>query len=238
MRYLLIAIGLWLGAITPAHARLSLNFDSPGVHIGINVPAYPTLERVPGYPVYYAPRVNTNYFFHDGLYWVFEGDGWYASSWYNGPWHVVDPVYVPVYLLRVPVRYYRRAPAYFRGWRPDAPPRWGDHWGRSWEERRRGWDRWSRRSAPAPAPLPTYQRQYSGSRYPRGPEQAIIESRSYRYQPREEVPRRHFEQRRAQARSAQPQPRDLPPGQQRSQGRGPPDHARGQAKGQDRRDRD
>jgi len=63
----------------------------------------PALFRVPGYPVYYAPRLNANYFFYDGLYWVFHGDNWYASSWYNGPWWFVDSYAVPVYVLRIPV---------------------------------------------------------------------------------------------------------------------------------------
>jgi hypothetical protein len=120
---------------------------------------------------------------------------------------VIDRFAVPVFLLRVPVRYYRSAPVYFRGWRADAPPRWGDHWGSSWEQRRSGWDRWNRRSAPAPAPLPVYQRQYSGSRYPDRSQQVVIQTRSYRYQPRETVVRQRFEQRRASAPELQRQPR-------------------------------
>ena len=46
---------------------------------------------MPGYPVYYAPRINSNYFFYDGMYWVYQRDNWYASSWYNGPWGLVAP---------------------------------------------------------------------------------------------------------------------------------------------------
>jgi hypothetical protein len=232
MRHALIALCLWLGSTAPALAQLSVYFGGPGISIGVNVPVYPTLQRVPGYPVYYAPGLNTNYFFYDGLYWVFEGDDWYASDWYNGPWYRVDPGYVPVYLLRVPVRYYRHRPAYFRSWRVDAPPRWHEHWGPSWAERRAGWDRWDRKSAPAPAPLPTYQRQYSRDRYPRAEQQAIIQSQSYRYQPKEEVSRQVFQQRRAQAEGRGE--RALPPGQIRSDGRAPPDHAK--ARGLDRSD--
>ncbi len=127
---------------------------------------------MPGYPVYYAPGVNSNYFFYDGLYWVFL---WrqlvMRGSWYNGPWALVDPQDVLLYVLRVPVRYYREAPAYFHGWNAQEPPRWGDHWGNSWEQRHSGWNQWDRKSAPAPAPLPTYQRQYSGSRYPQASQQ-------------------------------------------------------------------
>lgn len=206
MRHALIALALVCSLAAPAaFAQLSIYFGGPGVSIGINLPVYPTLQRVPGYPVYYSPRVNANYFFYDGLYWVFEEDDWYASSWYNGPWYRVDRFDVPVYLLRVPVRYYRHAPTYFRSWRADAPPLWGEHWGGTWEQRRSGWDRWDRRSAPAPAPLPTYQRQYSGNRYPEPPQQAAIQSRSYRYQPRDPVARQHFQQQRAQVQEAPPQ---------------------------------
>ena len=107
MRNALIALWMLLGSATPALAQLSIDFEVPGASIGINLPAYPQLQRVPGYPVYYAPGMNSNYFFYDGLYWVYQGDNWYASSWYNGPWGLVDPVDVPVFVLRVPVRYYR-----------------------------------------------------------------------------------------------------------------------------------
>ena len=81
----------------------------------------------------------------------------------------VGPEYVPLYVLRVPVRYYRQPPGYFRSWRDDAPPRWGERWGRDWEQRRPGWDRWDRSAAPAPAPLPTYQRKYPQSATRRQP---------------------------------------------------------------------
>lgn len=81
-----------------------------GVSIGINLNVYPDLVAVPGYPVYYAPQMNSNYFFYDGSYWVYSDDNWYESSWYNGPWELTDPYFVPVFVLRIPVRYYRRPP--------------------------------------------------------------------------------------------------------------------------------
>jgi len=150
MRRGLILLGLLLWATVPARAELN---------IGFNVSLFPQLVMVPGYPVYYAPDLEANYFFYDGAYWVYQGDDWYSSSWYNGPWELMDREFVPLYVLRVPVRYYRRPPQYFRDWQGDAPPRWGDHWGGNWSQRHSGWDRWDRRSAPAPAPLPVYQRQ-------------------------------------------------------------------------------
>lgn len=225
MRRTLLAALMLLGSIAlPASAQLH-------VSIGVNLPSYPVLQQVPGYPVYYAPRLNSNYFFYDGLYWVYEGDNWYSSPWYNGPWDGVDRFEVPVYLLRVPVRYYRSAPVYFRGWRADAPPRWGDHWGHSWEQRRSGWDRWDRRSVPAAAPLPTYQRQYSGSRYPDRARQLDLHTRSYRYEPRDQEVRQRYERHRAAAPNVE---RGHPPGNARGwEGR---DRPPGQAKGWDRRD--
>jgi len=229
MRSLLFALSMLLCPLISAHAQVS-------VGISINLPGYPELAPIPGYPVYYAPRARTNYFFYDGLYWVYEGDNWYASNWYNGPWQLVSPEDVPLFVLRIPVRYYRRPPVYFRGWNGNAPPHWGEHWGRDWEERRGGWDQWDHRSAPPPAPLPDYQRRYSGDRYPRAPEQQnLIRSQNYRYQPRESVTQQHFGERgnpgasRAAPQPQAPEPRrslnqreDAFPNQQRQPARHAP----------------
>ena len=108
-----LAMLLYSGA--PSAAQVSVGIGFPGVNIGINLPAYPRLVRVPGYPVYYAPQLDANFFFYDGMYWVFQNDDWYTSSWYNGPWGLVNREDVPLFVLRVPVRYYRQPPAYFRG---------------------------------------------------------------------------------------------------------------------------
>ncbi len=192
--YGLIGLLLLTGVATPAAAAVSISIGLPNVHIGINLPVFPELVRVPGYPVYYAPRMDANYFFYDGLYWVFQNDNWYSSSWYNGPWWAVDPDGVPLFILRIPVGYYRQPPSYFRGWRSNAPPRWGTHWGRDWERGRPGWNKWRRNSAPAPAPLPTYQQYYSGDRYPRGEAQPTLRRQHYRYDPRDATVRKHWQQ--------------------------------------------
>ena len=201
MRSAILATALLLAPAVSiqAHAQtqMSISIGDRGISLGFFMSTYPTLVPIPGYPVYYDPRVDSNYFFYDGLYWVFQDDNWYSSTWYNGPWDMVPPVYVPLFILRIPVRYYRRPPVYFRGWRSDDPPRWGEHWGPNWERERSGWDRWNRRDVPRPAPLPTFQRNYTGSRYPRQlDQQRAIEARRYRYQPRDPVSRQIFEQRR------------------------------------------
>ena len=177
------------------YSSASAHDVSVGINIGFNVDSYPRLVRVPGYPVYYDPYVPSNYFFYDGLYWVFQNDNWYQSGWYNGPWNAVRPQYVPMYVLRVPVRYYRHPPKYFHGWRADAPPHWDEHWGHDWQEHRSAWNQWDRKSAPPPAPLPVYQKHYARDRYPVAPEQQqSIRSEKYRYEPRDEDTRRHWQQ--------------------------------------------
>ncbi len=189
-------MGMMVCLAAPATAQVS---------ISINLSLYPDLVVVPGYPVYYAPRLDSNYFFYDGMYWVFQGDSWYASSWYNGPWQLVTPEYVPLFILRVPVRYYRRPPVFFRDWQVNASPRWGEHWGNDWTRRRGGWDRWDRNAAPAAAPLPAYQRQYSGNRYPGADQQQALQSRNYNYQPHDPVVRQRYQAPRAETAPASPQ---------------------------------
>jgi hypothetical protein len=185
-----------------ADAQVGVGIGFSNVRIGINVPLYPDLVLVPGSPVYYAPGLNSNYFYYDGMYWAYQGDSWYASSWYNGPWAAVSPDDVPLYVLRIPVGYYRQPPAYFIGWQADAPPRWGEHWGSEWEHRRSGWDRGDRGSAPAPAPLPVYQRQYSGDRYPRAEEQHALQSQNDHYQPHDAQVRKQYEAQQGRGASA------------------------------------
>lgn len=181
-------------SVSPASAQVSIGIGLPNVSIGINLPLFPELVPIPGYPVYYAPRTAANYFFYDGMYWVYNDDYWYSSYWYNGPWMVVEPAFVPLFILRIPVRYYQQPPLYFRGWHRDAPPRWDQHWGREWEHQHRGWDKWKRGTSPRRAPLPVYQRQYTGDRYPRVEQQQDLHREHYRYQPRDKAVRQYIRQ--------------------------------------------
>jgi hypothetical protein len=230
MRYLFVVMLLVLSPLNSAVGQVSIQIGLPSVSIGFDQPYYPELVAVPGYPVYYAPGSDSNFFFYDGMYWVYERDNWYASSWYNGPWSQVAPYAVPVFILRVPVRYYRHPPAYFGGWHRDAPPRWGDHWGHDWERQRSGWDRWDRRSAPAPAPLPAYQRQYSGNRYPQAEQQHALHSQHYRHEPGDDSVRRVYQEQRRHDEHAPPrrvepgrEPPHMQPGREAPHGQ--PGHA-------------
>ena len=193
----ILAVGLDPSAT--ADVRVGVGVALPGLSIGINIPAYPQLVPVPGYPVYYAPGLDLNLFFYDGLYWVYVDDNWYSSSWYDGPWDLVQPDLVPYFILRVPVLYYRNPPVYFRNWDRRHAPRWDQRWGATWRQRHREWDRWDRSRPPARAPLPLYQRQYSGPHYPGAMEQRRLQNHYYRLPPRDN---------RAPPRMNQAQPRD------------------------------
>jgi hypothetical protein len=181
MRHLILALSIVLCPMVSAAVPIDVAVGFTGIDIGINMPTYPELVLVPGYPVYYDPHATSNYFFYDGQYWVYQDNNWYSGAWYNGPWQLVGPEYVPLFVLRVPVRYYSTPPVYFRGWNVDAAPRWGEHWGHEWAQRHGGWDRWDNRGAASAAPLPIYQKQYAGDRYPQAAQQRSIRSENYHY---------------------------------------------------------
>lgn len=203
MRILLMVMCLLFGSgMASARVQVGVGISLPGISIGINLPYYPQLVVVPGYPVYYAPYLEMNYFFYDGMYWVYVEDNWYASYWYNGPWYLVYPDYVPLFVLRIPVYYYRRPPVYFHGWWLGAPPRWHERWGHDWERRHSGWRQWDMSATPRPAPLPDYQRDYPRDRYPDLPRQNELHRKFYRHMPRDGIVREH--QQRLEERGSRP----------------------------------
>lgn len=185
MRKLLIILVMSMLAAAPSRGAVT-------VSIGIDIPTYPALQRIPGYPVYYVPRLHANYFFYDGLYWVYLPEGWYVSPWYNGPWELVDIDSVPLFVLRIPVRYYGYPPVIFRQWVSSAPPRWDTVWGPNWAHRHRNWQHWNRASAPLPAPLPRYQRHYAGERYPNEVQRRELVQQHYSYAPRDKFVRQQW----------------------------------------------
>lgn len=196
---LVMLLGALFYSAACAHTPVGAGVAFPHARIGINIPVYPELVVVSGYPVYYAPYLNVNFFFYDGIYWVYQNDSWYYSSWYDGPWWSIHAEAVPLVILQVPVRYYRHPPPYFRGWHLDSPPRWGERWGHDWERSRSGWDKADQRVNVKPAPLPIYQKEYSGNHYPRREErQHEIQQKNYRYEPRDPVVRQHYERQRKQ----------------------------------------
>ncbi len=195
MRHWIFAFSLLTACVPVTMAQISVGVALPGVNIGINVPVYPEMVQIPDYPVYYAPRLQANFFLYDGLYWVYQGDNWYASSWYNGPWWYVPPEAIPIFVLQIPIRYYRSPPYYFRNWHPDSSPRWGEHWGSGWEQQRRNWDRQHLNGQRVPAPLPYYQHRFPAQRYPSQQEQQRLQEKNYRHRPSDPEVRQHFGER-------------------------------------------
>lgn len=185
MRKSLIILALAVFTSIPALAYVN-------VSIGINVPVYPDLRRIPGYPVYYAPRLHANYFFYDGLYWVYVPDGWYVSPWYDGPWEPIAIDSVPLFVLRIPLRYYGYPPVTFRHWVMNAPPRWDAVWGEDWARRHHDWQRWNR-VVPAPAPLPSYQQRYTRANYPNDAQRRELLQQHYSYTPRDAQVRQRWQ---------------------------------------------
>jgi len=198
MKKLLAALAIVAATAFPAAAQEYYDID-------VDLPEYPQMQPVPDSPVYYAPGVDSNYFFYDGLYWDYYGDRWYASPWYNGPWSWVDPVYVPTYVLWVPISYYHKPHHHWSSWRRDRPPRWGDHWGRDWQARHNDIYR-GRSGGTARAPLPDYQRGYNRANYPRqATQQNTLHSQHYAYRPQENVGQRYYDQRGIRAAQQQQQ---------------------------------
>ena len=183
MKRALAFLVLVIAAIFPAAAQEYYD-------IGVDLPQYPEMQPVEDSPVYYAPGVDSNYFYYDGQYWDYSNDAWYTSAWYNGPWAYVEPIYVPTYVLWVPIRFYRRPPVFFRRWNPNAPPRWADRWGRNWQVRHNEIFGGQHARQPVRAPLPDYQRQFNRANYPRPQQQAAIHAQHYSYRPWEGGARR------------------------------------------------
>ncbi len=135
----------WLLACALSPAALQAQ-EFSGESLGIHLQGPPELAAIPGSAVLYAPQAKANYFFHDGRYWAYQAQGWFAGTRYDGPWDAIDPDAVPVALLRVPVRYFRNPPAHFSPWSSDSPPRWDQFWGADWEQRHPRWNEWTRQA--------------------------------------------------------------------------------------------
>ncbi len=67
----------------------------PAIVIG----AKPRLVVIPGTPVHYAPDVEADVFFFEGLWYRWYGGVWYRATVYSGPWmtiSVLPPVFFQI----------------------------------------------------------------------------------------------------------------------------------------------
>jgi len=112
-----------------AGAEVSVNINTVPPPPPLVVAAPPALVVVPGTPVYYAPHVQYNYFYHQGRYYTFHEGSWFHAAAFNGPWVFVAPAYVPRPVLAVPVAYYRVPPGHWKHGGPGhgkGPKKWKD----------------------------------------------------------------------------------------------------------------
>ena len=63
-RHAIVVLGMLFCSAAYSDVQVSIGIGLPYSSIGMNLPAYPELAVVPGYPVYYAPRLDANYFFN------------------------------------------------------------------------------------------------------------------------------------------------------------------------------
>jgi hypothetical protein len=176
-------------------AGVSVGLPGVGVNVGVGAPGYSyqgapayAYQEAPAYPYqpveieeppvfvqppelgfYAAVGVPYDLFFLNNLFYLFSGNAWYASPYYNGPWSSIYYDNLPYALNRYPferIRYYRddyygRYQRYgaWDGYRHFRPDRHG--WGRD------GYGRtgytYSRRNGPGPTygERPSYNRHYS-----------------------------------------------------------------------------
>lgn len=118
MKKLLLCCAMLLGAAHMAHA------SNVGVSVGVNIggpaPAYvappisitapPLFILPPRLGFYVAAGVGYDMFYAGNTYYLYHGNAWYSSPYYNGPWVVVKYGTVPYEIRRHPfkqIHYYR-----------------------------------------------------------------------------------------------------------------------------------
>jgi len=143
--------------------------DDVGFSLGINVgapaavsPVYapqpvvlqepPEFVEPPELGFYVAVGVPYDLFFVGNLFYLFSGNAWYASPYYNGPWAPAYYNHIPYTLRRYPferIHYYRDD--YFRRYHHYGD--WGGHryFRPDWRRVDRGTHGWSRPAYNAPA---------------------------------------------------------------------------------------
>ena len=130
MAYVIVVASILVAGLlgaTPAQAdnvSIGINIGSPPPPPPIVVAAPPQLIVVPGTPVYYAPGINVNFFFHKERYYTFHDGSWFVARAHNGPWTFVAVERVPQPVLAVPVHYYKVPPGH---WKKGGPPPWAGH---------------------------------------------------------------------------------------------------------------
>jgi hypothetical protein len=151
---------LALAAVLPLPNAFASNVD---FNIGINIGNRPTAVPLPPPPVYQpapvpqepvvksdepplfieppelgfhvAVGIPQNIFFFNNSYYLYQGNAWYISPFYRGPWRVTGYKALPRVFRRQPfakIRYYRDAG--YRNYRQARNPYWKQHYFRPQRE--------------------------------------------------------------------------------------------------------
>jgi hypothetical protein len=84
-----------------AETSVSINIGPPAVVVA----SPPEMVVIPNSLVYYAPGVEVDLLFHRDYWYTRNGNRWFRSHSYNGPWNVVGRRAVPAEIVRVPRNY-------------------------------------------------------------------------------------------------------------------------------------
>ncbi|NJD61940.1 MAG: hypothetical protein FIA93_04380 [Deltaproteobacteria bacterium] len=98
----LVAAGSYGQAL--AGTSVSINIGPPAVVVA----GPPEMVVIPNTMVYFAPGVEVDLLFHRDYWYTRNGDRWFRSRNYNGPWKIVGRRAVPVEIVRVPGNYRTR----------------------------------------------------------------------------------------------------------------------------------
>jgi hypothetical protein len=97
---LLFSLGLFLvgcyvvAPVPPGQAKKGV-IVAPVPAPVIVLQAKPRLVLIQDWGVYYAPDIDDEVYFFDGVWFVFSGGHWYESRSHSGPWVVVADGNVP-----------------------------------------------------------------------------------------------------------------------------------------------
>lgn len=109
-KHLMLISGLAMLCFSFLCANKSLAEVDVDVHLGIPLPAIvigapPAMVMIVGTPVYFAPDLEIDIFFHHG-YWYRPYQGrWFRAFHYGGPWHHIAPRAVPSVIINLPPGY-------------------------------------------------------------------------------------------------------------------------------------
>lgn len=102
-RVRILGVALWLfPAVALAQVDVRVHVSLPSIRFEVAPPLVAVTEGVQVVPDY-----DEEVYFVNGWYWCRWRDGWYRARDHRGGWVIVEPRYVPVPLVRIPLGKYK-----------------------------------------------------------------------------------------------------------------------------------